>query len=275
MMPGQPPQPGQPPGPPPNPQLQQAQAQLQQIQSQLEKIQENKQILALLRDEKTRGYRIEIETDSTVEPDEQAEKQKRLEFLESSTKFVQQALPMLQIFPQAAPLIAQQYLFLVRGFRAGREMEDTVEQVMQAIGQAASQPKPSPEEQKLALEQKAMEAEQQFKAQDAQMRQQEGQQKLQLEQQKHEQEMQFEQQKMAMEIQKLQMEMAMLERKQQGEMAMEQQRSEQELAIRDQEARAGQEMMREEHGANMEMSQEQHESKLRQQREAKSANGAD
>jgi len=202
MPPGQPQQQqgGPPQGPPPNPALQQAQQQLQQIQQQLEQIQENKQVLALLRDEKTRGYRIEIETDSTIEPDEQAEKKSRIEFTEITGKFLGEALPILQVMPQAAPLFQQALLFLVRGFRAGREMEDTIETVMGQISQAAQQPKPNPEEMKLQLEQKKMESEQQFKAQEAQMRQQEGQQKLQFEQQKHDQTMRNDQQKMAMEM---------------------------------------------------------------------------
>jgi hypothetical protein len=44
-------------------------------------------VIELLRDERTRGFRIEIETDSTVEPDEQAEKQRRVEFLEAVGNF--------------------------------------------------------------------------------------------------------------------------------------------------------------------------------------------
>jgi len=194
MPPGQPPQQqgGPPPGPPPNPALQQAQQQLQQIQQKLEQIQENKQVLALLRDEKTRGYRIEIETDSTIEPDEQAEKKSRIEFTEITGKFLGEALPILQIMPQAAPLFQQALLFLVRGFRAGREMEDTIETVMGQISQAAQQPKPDPEMQKIEAQLKqSAEQHQQTMQQSAQQHQQtmeqkaaEGQMKMALEQEK-------------------------------------------------------------------------------------------
>lgn len=179
MMPPQPSPPGaQPPGPPPNPQLQQAQEQLQEIQKQLEQIQENKQVLALLRDEKTRGYRIEIETDSTIEPDEQAEKKSRIEFTEVCGKFLGEALPILQVMPQAAPMFEQVFLFLVRGFRAGRELEDTIETTMAAIGQAAQQPKPDPEQQKIEAQLKQSEVQhQQTMAQSDQQHQQTLQQK--------------------------------------------------------------------------------------------------
>lgn len=197
MMPPQPGPPGQPQGQPagglpPNPQLQQAQAQLQEIQKKLEQIQENKQVLALLRDEKTRGYRIEIETDSTIEPDEQAEKKSRIEFTEVFSKYLAEAVPNLQIMPQAAPLYTQGLMFLVRGFRAGRELEDTIETTMAAIGQAAQQPKPDPEQQKIEAQLKQSEAQhQQTMAQSDQQHQQtlqqkdtEFQQKMALEQEK-------------------------------------------------------------------------------------------
>lgn len=183
MMPPQPGPPGaQPQGgaqpPPPNPELQKAQQQLQQIEQQLTQIQENKQVLQLLRDEKTRGYRIEIETDSTIEPDEQAEKKSRIEFTEITGKFLGEALPILQIMPQAAPLFRQALLFLVRGFRVGREMEDTIETVMQQISQAAQQPKPDPEQQKIEAQLKQSEQQhQQTMAQSDQQHQQTLQQK--------------------------------------------------------------------------------------------------
>ncbi len=200
MPPGQPPQqqggPPQPPGPPPNPALQQAQAQLQQIEQQLSAIQENKQVMDLLRDERTRGYRIEIETDSTVEPDEQAEKKSRVEFTEVCGKFLGEALPVLQVMPQAAPMFEQIFLFLVRGFRAGREMEDTIETTMQAISQAANQPKPDPEMAKVEAQLKQGE--------------QQHQQKMQQADQQHAQTMQQQQaaaeQKMALEAEKAQRE---------------------------------------------------------------------
>src|SRR4051812_29324107 len=82
-----------PPAPagPPQPSPQDMQA-FQELQAQAKKLQENRQILALLRDEKTRGFRIEIETDSTIEPDESAEKQIRVEFLTAIGGFMREAI---------------------------------------------------------------------------------------------------------------------------------------------------------------------------------------
>jgi hypothetical protein len=147
---------GMPPpaGPPP-----QVMEQLQQIDAQLEEFQLNAQVLQILRDEKTRGFRVEIETDSTIEPDEQAEKQSRVEFLTAVGGFIQQAAPVLQVKPQLTPMISEMLQFLVRGFRAGRSLEDVIERSMGELNKAAQQP-PPPDPQ-IAIAEKKLEQDQQ------------------------------------------------------------------------------------------------------------------
>jgi hypothetical protein len=127
-------QPGQPPDP-----------RLQQMQAQLDEIKQNKQVLQILRDEKTRGCRIEIETDSTIEPDETAEKQSRVEFVTAIGAYMEKSLPIVQASPAMAPAIGEILLFLVRGYRAGRQVEDVIERAMQQVAQTAQQPHESPE----------------------------------------------------------------------------------------------------------------------------------
>jgi hypothetical protein len=91
--------------------------------------------LGLLRQDAARAFRIEIETDSTVEPDENAEKQRRVEFLTALGGFVQQALPALQVAPWLAPMFGEALTWATRGFRAGRQLEAAIEQAMaQAVG---------------------------------------------------------------------------------------------------------------------------------------------
>lgn len=138
--------PGAPPAPAgPDPrQLQAVQQQLQGVQQELAKFKLNADVLAILRDEKTRGFRIEIETDSTIEPDEQREKQARTEFLEAVGGFMQQAVQAVQTMPQLAPMMGEALLFLVRGFRVGRNMEDVIEKAMAQLSQASQQQRPDP-----------------------------------------------------------------------------------------------------------------------------------
>jgi hypothetical protein len=95
-------------------------------------------VMGILRSPSLRAYRIDIETDSTIEPNDQEEKMRRIEFVEAVGKFIAEALPVVQAMPQMQPVIAQALLFLVRGFRVGREMEDVIEEALDKIGQAAA-----------------------------------------------------------------------------------------------------------------------------------------
>src|SRR5262252_2036267 len=120
QAPPQAPPPGLPvPAAPPQPSPQDMQEAMA-LKGELENIKLNKDVLNILRDEKTRGFRIEIETDSTIEPDESAEKQARVEFITATGAFMREAMPAIQMTPQIAPMIGEMFLFLVRGFRAGR-----------------------------------------------------------------------------------------------------------------------------------------------------------
>jgi hypothetical protein len=157
-----PPPPQQPPMQPPQPtgdpqqdqmaqqQMQQAaqqqqqamqahQQQVQEYQAQMKKVQD---AFALLANDDMRGYRIEIETDSTIQPDEDAEKQRRTEFVTAVGGLLQQAVPLLGAAPELAPLVGETILFTARGFRAGRQLEDVIEQAFKAVQDRLSQPPP-------------------------------------------------------------------------------------------------------------------------------------
>lgn len=123
------------PGQPPNPQQQQ---QMQQLQMELQKPVWG-QILQILRDDFQRAYRIDIETNSTVEP-EAAEDQKAItDLLMAVSQTLQSLSPLVQsgVMPfQAAQSLL---LFIARRFRFGSEIEDYI--------QAMQPPKP-PEQDK-------------------------------------------------------------------------------------------------------------------------------
>ncbi|OWV72981.1 hypothetical protein ATY75_30870 [Rhizobium sp. N122] len=103
------------------------------------------EVVQLLRNDSIRGFQIEIETDSTIEPDEDAEKQRRMEFVQMVGGFMQQAGAMAQQSPMLVPVMVETLLFAARGFRAGRQLESTLEQVGAQLSQAASAPKPEPQ----------------------------------------------------------------------------------------------------------------------------------
>lgn len=99
----------------------------------------------LIRNDMPNGFRIDIEADSTILPDEQAEKQSRVEFMGALTPFLTQVLPMATGNPAFTDFAKDATLFLTRGFRAGREMEESIEKMFEALGKM---PPPQPPGQK-------------------------------------------------------------------------------------------------------------------------------
>ena len=153
------------------------------------------QAIQLLRDEKLRGFRIDVETNSTVSMDEATEKEDRVEFLSAAGSFMEKALPLTQAMPQLTPLIGEMLLFNVRGFKAGRTLEAAFEDVVQRMTQMAENPQPEPPDSSVQTEQ--------MKQQTEQLKQQGVQQKNQVELQKMTQQAGFDQQKHQMDLEKL------------------------------------------------------------------------
>ena len=133
----------------------------------------------LLRDDHLRCFRIDIETDSTIYPDENQEKQARNEFLTAVAQFFQQAAPMVQAVPSSLPLVGELLSFVVRGYRVARELEGSIDQtiaaMMQEIQQQQSQPPPpDPVEERRAMnDSKRLEIDQDKVDKDFQIRQKE------------------------------------------------------------------------------------------------------
>jgi hypothetical protein len=166
------------------------QQQMQQLQQQLQQPQW-KDILALLKDDIQRTFRVDIETNSTVEP-EAVEDQKNIsEVMNALGQFLNGVTPL--IVQGAMPFQAAQGMMLaiVRRFRFGDEIEDYIKQ-MQA-------PKP-PDDGKAGQAQ----AEQAKLAAQGQMKDKELAQKTQSEQAANQRDVQIEQAKAAAEVQKVQ-----------------------------------------------------------------------
>lgn len=111
----------------------------------------------LLRQDKLRGFRIDIETDSSINTEANEEKQARIQFVEALTKFMQEAMNVGNQVPEAVPILGKSLLFAVRGFRAGRDLEASIEEFVEQMEKLAKQkigqpPPPSPEMQKAQLE---------------------------------------------------------------------------------------------------------------------------
>jgi hypothetical protein len=148
------------------------------------------QAIGLLRDQRLRGFKIDVETDSTIYPDEQAEKAARNEFLTAVGQFMQSVVPIAQGMPALVPLLGEMLTFTVRGYRAGREMEEQIEmavgQLQQQLQEQAQQPDPEmmKAEQELKFKQAEHDMDLQFKQEEMALKRQELQQKNAMEQEK-------------------------------------------------------------------------------------------
>ncbi len=107
-------------------------------------------VVQLLRDERMRGFRIDIETDSLVEADQSQERQDATELVTSIGSFFKEFGPVVQTMPPLAPMAAQLLQFAVRRYKVGAELEETIEKSMAEVVQHLANPpppQPNPEDQ--------------------------------------------------------------------------------------------------------------------------------
>lgn len=103
-----------------------AMQQMQQMQMQLQQVVLWKDVLALLNDDLTRAFKIDIETNSTVEP-EAAEDQKQItELLTAIGQFVNGVGPMVQAGVMPFEVAQSMLLAITKRFRFGNEIEDQI-----------------------------------------------------------------------------------------------------------------------------------------------------
>lgn len=134
--------PGMPAPPPPDPMQMALQQAIQRIDA----------AIGLIRNERLRGFRVDIEVDSTIYGDAAQEKGDRTEFISEVTKYLQTAMAMSAQVPEITPLLGKLLQFGVRGFRVGRDLESSIEEFCdQAVKiakqkQLAAQSQPNPEQ---------------------------------------------------------------------------------------------------------------------------------
>lgn len=133
-----------------------AKAQVEALQSTvtLEKV------VALLREQRTRPFILEIETDSTIQPDEDAAKQRASEFMTAVGGYMTQAVQAVTAVPQMAPLAAELLKYVASQFRAGRSVDGAIDAFADQMKDFGSQPKgPDPEQIKAEGEKAKMDGE--------------------------------------------------------------------------------------------------------------------
>lgn len=98
------------------------------------------EVAQLLKNPVLREFRIDIETDSTIRMDEEAEKSSRMEFMTAASQLITEAASVPK---EMIPAVGELFLFAVRGFKVARNLERTFEDALEQLKHAP--PKPDPE----------------------------------------------------------------------------------------------------------------------------------
>lgn len=131
MMPAGPmPPPDMPPQPPPIP---------PEVQEMAEAVTWD-DVMEILRSDKLRRYRVDIETDSTILVDAEAEKKGRIELVTAVQGLLSGAFQMITAAPSTIPLIEEVVMFALRSFKPGRALEEAFEEAFQALKDSPPQP---------------------------------------------------------------------------------------------------------------------------------------
>jgi len=130
------------------------------VRAQVDKLKRQptqEQVFALLRAERIRPFVLDIETDSTIQADENREKQLRAEFMTALGATIQQLVAFLQVEPTAIAFAGEVLKFALAPFRGGRALDLSVDELIEQMKAKGGQQKPSPQEEaakaELALKQ--------------------------------------------------------------------------------------------------------------------------
>jgi hypothetical protein len=121
----------------------QAQQQMTQLEDELNKIKEQPnidQVLAFLRNNRSKAFVLDIETDSTIMIDEKAEKESRAEFLSMLSPVLQQLGQMVMSDPGTADFAGEILKFSTAPFRAGRSLDGSIDELVEHYKARGAQP---------------------------------------------------------------------------------------------------------------------------------------
>ncbi|WP_273727484.1 hypothetical protein [Brucella gallinifaecis] len=169
---------------------------MQQAEQQIAKLSATvtiDQVMDVLRDQRIRPFTLDIETDSTIQPDEQAEKEARNEFMGVFTNSVAALGQLVSTAPEAAPLAGAMLKFVLAPYRAGRELNGQIDTFVEALEAKSGQQQPNPQAEaakvQAEMDQKRIDGELEVKRADIQLREQELVFKAQIESQRQQSEM--------------------------------------------------------------------------------------
>ena len=90
---------------------------------------------AALKDDMSRIYAIDVETDSTLAADDAEERTQRLEYVKTATDYMNVLIPMVQNNAIPADFAKQILLFASRSFKYGRQLEESIQKLPDNMAQ--------------------------------------------------------------------------------------------------------------------------------------------
>jgi hypothetical protein len=89
------------------------------------------QAIQILKSDKLRGFKVDIETDSTIPVDQASEQQNRVAFITALGTYLQGVIPAVESGAVPIAVAREAMLFVVRGFKVGSELEEVLEELGQ------------------------------------------------------------------------------------------------------------------------------------------------
>jgi hypothetical protein len=100
------------------------------------------QVLTFLHDNRARAFTLDIETDSTIIVDEQAEKEGRAEYMSVLSQLLPQLTQMFAGEPATGEFCGQVLKFATAPYRAGRTLDGAIDDLIELMKGKAEGPRP-------------------------------------------------------------------------------------------------------------------------------------
>lgn len=238
----------------------QAQQAQQQIPPQLQKAiaqPSREEVESLIRNDALRGFRIDVESDSTIRSDMTRNQTMMTQFLQGVGEFARSVGPGVSEGMIPADIAVEILSAFARNFRLGKQAEDALDRYADIAKQQAANPQPKPDPKAEAEKAKAQ-AEQQKLTMELQAKQQETQMRLQMMQAEYQMkvaELDLKKQELALK----QQEMGLKAEMQQQEIAMKQEQRMQDMQMRGQQMAMESDAMHRQHQMGQEADERKHE----------------
>jgi hypothetical protein len=191
-------QPPSPDGKPP-----QIPQQYQQIHQQAQEVLGKPQwakVLALLKDDIDRSYRIDIETNSTIMPEASEDQKNMSEAMQAMSQVINELNPLIQMGVMPHEVAQKLMISIVRRYQFGSELEESLKKM-----QPPPAPPPAPPDNTMQIKQMELQSKQQSEQLSSQFEQAKVQSNVQIEQMRINSDLQIEQGKAATELHLAQM----------------------------------------------------------------------